>query len=187
MVRAFETTIDDETYERLALADGRPWELWDGALVEKPEMSLQHNDALTELVRQLLPQLPRAEHVVRFNAARLRRPLTYFVPDLFVVPENPDRSRVLAQASLEAYAESALLVVEVWSPSTGRYDIDAKLPEYMARGDREIWRLHPYERTLTVWRRQPDGSYAEVVFLGGIVELAALPGVSIDLDDLFAG
>jgi len=24
----------------------------------------------------------------------------------------------------------------------------------------EIWRIHPDERTLTSWQRQPDGSYA---------------------------
>jgi Uma2 family endonuclease len=78
-----------------------------------------------------------------------------------------------------------LLVVEVWSPSTGGYDIDAKLPTYRARGDREIWRIHPYERTLTTWRRQPDGSYAETVHRGGTIEPIAVPGVTIDLDALF--
>ena len=76
-------------------------------------------------------------------------------------------------------------MVEVWSPSTGDYDVDAKLPVYQQRGDREIWRIHPYERTLTSWLRQPDGSYQETLHRGGIVALVALPGVTIDLDELF--
>jgi Uma2 family endonuclease len=59
---------------------------------------------------------------------------------------------------LEYYEQPLPLVVEVWSPSTGEYDIDSKLPEYQARGDKEIWRLHPYERTVRSWQRQPDGS-----------------------------
>ena len=56
----------------------------------------------------------------------------------------------------------------------------------MKHGDLEIWLLHPYERTVTAWRRQPDGSYIETVFRGGVVQLHALPDVSVDLDSLFA-
>jgi Uma2 family endonuclease len=78
-------------------------------------------------------------------------------------------------------------VVEVWSPTTGNYDLETKLGEYQRRGDREIWLIHPYDRTLTTWRRQPDGSYAESHHdHGGTVQPTALPGVTIDLDALFA-
>src|SRR3712207_8267863 len=49
------------------------------------------------------------------------------------------------------------------------------------RGDLEIWRIHPYERTLTAWRRQPDGSYGEAVHTLGIIHPVALPNVAIDL------
>jgi Uma2 family endonuclease len=86
---------------------------------------------------------------------------------------------------LAIFSEPLPLVVEVWSPSTGGYDVDAKLPIYQRRGDLEIWRIHPFERTLTAWRRQPDGSYEETIYRGGIVEPVALPGVSIDLEALF--
>jgi Uma2 family endonuclease len=61
----------------------------------------------------------------------------------------------------------------------------AKLPEYRRRGDTEIWLLHPYERTLTAWRRQTDGEYIESVYHGGVVLPMALPGVTVDLDALF--
>ena len=88
-------------------------------------------------------------------------------------------------ATVEVYPEPLPLVVEVWPPSTGRLDVNEKLPEYQRRGDLEIWLLHPYERTLTVWRRQADGSYAETVQRGGSVRPVALPGVVIDLDALF--
>jgi len=78
------------------------------------------------------------------------------------------------------------LVVEIWSPSTGGYDVAEKLPEYMRRGDREIWFIHPVELTLTAWRRQQDGTYAKSVHRDGRLELAAVPGVVVDLDALFA-
>lgn len=76
-------------------------------------------------------------------------------------------------------------MIEIWSPSTGRYDIIEKLRDYQARGDLEIWRVHPYERTITAWRRSPDGSYTESIYRGGTVRLESLPGVAIDLDTLF--
>ena len=60
---------------------------------------------------------------------------------------------------LEVYDQPLPLVVEVWSRSTGDYDVEEKLAVYQQRGDLEIWRIHPYERTLTAWRRLPDGSY----------------------------
>ena len=56
---------------------------------------------------------------------------------------------------------------------------------YQQRGDLEIWRIHPYECTLTTWRRLPDGSYEEAVHSEGVVIPTALPGVVIDLAMLF--
>lgn len=91
----------------------------------------------------------------------------------------------LAPGQLEVYEEPLPLVVEVWSPSTGEYDVDTKLREYQLRGDAAIWRLHPVEHTLTAWRRQPDGSYGEALYREGIIEPVALPGVRIELAALF--
>jgi hypothetical protein len=42
-----------------------------------------------------------------------------------------------------------------------------------------------YQRTLTAWRRRPDGSYSEEVFHGGVIRPVALPNVTVDLDVLF--
>jgi Uma2 family endonuclease len=77
------------------------------------------------------------------------------------------------------------LVVEVWSSSTSDYDGDTKLSDYQQRGDLEIWRIHPYERTLTSWQRQPDGSYQETIHRSGSVTPIGLPGVTIDLKTLW--
>ena len=60
------------------------------------------------------------------------------------------------------------------------------MPYYHQRGDLEIWYVHPYERTLTAWRRRPDGMYAESVYRGGVVRPESLSGVAINLDALFA-
>ncbi|MGH2615593.1 MAG: Uma2 family endonuclease, partial [Thermomicrobiales bacterium] len=163
------------------------WELHNGVLVEKPAMNWNHGDIIEDLGHSLRPQLNRKAFRVRENEGRLRKPGdTIFISDIAVVPvaygvEFRDR------AVLAVLSDPLPLVVEVWSPSTGDYDVDAKAPIYQQRGDLEIWRIHPYERTLTAWVRQPDGSYLKIEYRGGIVSPTALPGVEIDLDQLFAG
>lgn len=76
-------------------------------------------------------------------------------------------------------------VTEAWSPSTGEYDVETKFPEYRLRRDNETWRIHPYERTVTACRLQPDGTYAEQMFASGAVQLRALPSITIDIDQLW--
>src|SRR5918998_6384190 len=185
---AIETRISGETYERLALAESdRKWELRDGVLREKPGMTAAHNELAVSLGYMLLSQLDRSVYRVRIDAGRLQRPqATYFIPDVFVVPTSYVIPLLDQQDVLEVYDQPLPLVVEVWSRSTGDYDVEEKLAVYQRRGDWEIWRIHPYERTPTAWRRRPDGAYTESVYRGGIVHPESLPGVAIHLDALFA-
>ena len=178
------TIVSAAEYERIALAEpSRRWELHDGVLREKPPMSIGHDWTQSELVYRLRSQLDPTAYWVQFAAKTKRDDRHYYIPDVCVVPlsyAGPDRTK------LNAYTDPLPLVVEVWSPSTGDYDVDDKLPEYRRRGDQEIWRLHPFERTLTVWQRQADGTYSETVIRGDKVSPLAFPWVTIDLDDLFA-
>jgi Uma2 family endonuclease len=181
-----QTRISNEAYERLALSDDdRKWELWDGVLREKPGMSATHNETAFELGHMLRSQLDRKAYRVRVDSAKARRPeATYLIPDVMVVPVELV-TPLLDRRGLEVYDQPLPLVAEVWSPTTGDYDIQEKLAIYQKRGDREIWYFHPYERTLNVWRRQPDGSYAQTMYREGIVRPTALPDVGIDLEVLF--
>jgi Uma2 family endonuclease len=181
-------SVRERTFEEIALADTeRPWELHHGILREKPAMSFGHNFALRRLHRMLLMQLDPASYEVSVNASRVHRPdLISYIPDLIVIPVALTESYQGRSEALEVYLEPLPLVVEVWSPSTGQYDVDEKLPEYQARGDLEIWRIHPFERTVMVWRRQSDGSYEETLYREAAVPVASLPGVEIDIRALFA-
>lgn len=180
-------TVRERTYEEIALGDPeRQWELHRGVLREKPAMAFEHNRVMRYLDRHLQRQLDPAEFEVSVNASRVRRAEeTYYIPDLLVLPVTLTETYHDRRRALEVYVDALPLVVEIWSPSTGTYDIDDKLPEYQRRGDHDIWRIHPFERTLTAWRRQPDGSYAETLYRGGVVRVEALPNVTIDLDQLF--
>lgn len=181
--------ITEQEYRDLALDDpDRGWELWDGALVEKPPMSIPHTDIGSFLGHLLQGQLDRREYRVHVNGARaIYTPRNYFIPDVAVIPATLVLPFMRDPRSLDAFPEPLPLVVEIWSRTTGDYDVAAKLPIYRARGDREIWFLHPYERTVAAQRRQPDGTYVETVYRGGIVPVASLPGVAIDLDALLDG
>jgi len=176
------------TYEEIALGDDeRQWELHLGELREKPGMSVGHNYVVGELDGALRDGLDRTEFKVSVNACRLRAgDDIYYIPDLVVVPVAYVEALRDRWDRLEVYAEPVPLVVEVWSPSTGTYDVDTKIPAYRVRGDAEIWRVHPFERTLTAWRRRSDGGYDVDVHRGGIVRPVALAGVAIDLDALFS-
>ena len=157
---AIEQRISQAEYQRFVLSGaGKGWEPHDGRLVEKPGVTWEHMDIASLLSHLLQSRLDRREYRV-FVESCVRRPAaTIFLPDVMVMPTvygEPFRGR---PGTLAIFSDPLPLIVEIWSLSTGEYDVDAKLPVYRQRGDLEIWRIHPYERTLTAWRRQPDGSY----------------------------
>ena len=183
------TRLSEQEYRELVFRDDdHHWELWDGVLVEKPPMSKMHDDVAFQLGHRLQNQLDPSIFRINVNGGKTRYTArNYLVPDVVVIPASlvlPFRNN---PHDFNAYDQSLPLVVEIWSASTGDYDVEAKLPIYRERGDLEIWFLHPYERTLTAWRRQPDGSYEETRYTGGIVPALSLPGVTIDLDALLDG
>src|SRR5829696_1393362 len=126
---AIETRISGEAYERLALAEpDRKWELRDGHLREKPGMTAAHNWLEMKLGYMLMAQLDWSTYQVRIDAGRVHRPgATYFIPDVFVVPAAFVTPLLDRQDVLEVYEQPLPLVVEVWSPLTGDYDVSEKL------------------------------------------------------------
>ena len=179
--------ISEQTYQEFALSGAEgAWELHDGRLVEKPGVTWEHGGIIALLSHLLQLQLNWPEYQVRINEGRVRKSAdTIFTPDLLVVPTaygEPFRRR---PGTLAIFSDPLPLVIEVWSRSTGDYDVDTKLPVYQQRGDLEIWRIHPYEQTLTAWRQQPDGSYQETLHRDGTIMPVALPGVTIDLNTLW--
>jgi Uma2 family endonuclease len=189
LTMAVVNRISEQAYRELALNElDRLWELWDGVLVEKPLMSMKHDDVAFHIGYLLQSQIDRSAYRVNVNGGKTRRSArTYYIPDVVVIPAAFVLPFEDDPRAFNAFAEPLPLVVEVWSPSTGTYDIETKLQGYRERGDAEIWFIQPYERTLTAWRRQPDDSYAEATYRGGGVPVASLPGVVIDLDTLLDG
>jgi Uma2 family endonuclease len=183
------TTISEQEYRELAFNDDQTkWELWDGVLVEKPPMSMRHDNVATYMGLALANQLDPTEFLVNINSGKTRYTArNYYIPDVVVIPAAYQHPFEHDPGAFNAYAEPLPFVAEVWSRTTGDYDMAAKLPVYQQRGDLEIWFYHPYEQRLIVQRRQSDGSYSEEHYTGGIVSIHSLPGVTIDLDALPGG
>lgn len=181
--------ISEQEYRELALhEEDRLWELWDGVPVEKPGMSMKHDNVSFLLGHLLQSQLDWRVYRVNVNGGKTRRSERYyFIPDVVVIPAALQIPFEDDPRSFNAFAEPLPLVVEVWSRTTAACDFNVKLAAYRERGDAEIWYIHPYERTLTAWRRQPDGTYTEEIHRGGTVSVTSLPGVNIDFDALLGG
>jgi Uma2 family endonuclease len=180
--------VSEATYEQLALEDleGR-WEYLCGQIRQKPPMTHEHEDTSWWLAHLIQNQLDRRAFQVRHNGSRTHRPnASYFIPDVMVVPFDYFTG-TRGTGQLESFEDPLPFVAEVWSRSTGGYDVDTKFEEYKKRGDREIWRVHPYERSVTAWRRQTDGSYAEThySFTDGEASISWLPGVSVRFKEIF--
>jgi Uma2 family endonuclease len=110
-----------------------------------------------------------------------------YVPDVVVIPAAFASFRRGGGRGFDGYSQPMPLVIEVWSPSTGAYDVGAKSPGYQERGDQEIWLVHPYDVTLTRWLIQVDGTYRQSMHRPPEVLVpVALPAVRVALDDIFA-
>lgn len=179
--------ISAATFKQLALEDDdRAWELRCGQLVEKPGMTMEHNQVAQDLMLQVAGQLDRERFVMRSNAGHIEIAADrYVIPDIAVIPVEYIQARQGQPDRLESYDEALPWVVEVWSRSTGAFDVESKLPWYRERGDHEIWLVHPYDRTVAAWRREPNASYSQHFYSGGRVPVESLPGVTVDLDELF--
>ena len=105
---------------------------------------------------------------------------TVVQPDVFIVcdPRKIDKRGVRGAPDW---------VVEVLSPSTARHDQFVKVPAYERAGVREVWLVQPMDCTLTIYRLQA-GRYGRAtrLELKGKTPLTAVPGVTIDWDEVLA-
>src|ERR1044071_3772865 len=98
--------ISEATYEQVALEDPEGfWELHCGQLRQKPGMTAEHNEIMSELHAGLYQQLDRQQFRVRSNSGRVRRSeQNYYIPDVSVIPADRFREQ-LGTRRLEFYGE----------------------------------------------------------------------------------
>jgi len=160
---------------------GRRFEVVDGELLVSPGPSFAHQRVKRELQRLLETYLERyrAGDVLDGPAEIEADAYTLVQPDLFVLPlVDGHRPRDWPEV------RRALLIVEVLSTSTARYDRVGKRRRYQRLGA-EYWIVDPGARVVERW--MPTGERPEVLDVG-ITWHAPGAGepITIDLPSLFA-
>lgn len=139
--------------------DGNRYELIDGELLVSPSPQAIHQRAVLELFRLVDPYV-RSNRVgaTGLAPADLDLGAGHLVqPDLFVVPLLPNGKEPLEWAEFGV----PLLIAEVISPSTARYDRTAKRRLYQRRGVAQYWIVDTDARTIERW--EPDDTRPEIL------------------------
>lgn len=162
--------------------DGNRYELLDGELLVTPGPSSRHQDAALALVLRLAAYLRdhRLGHLGFAPADLALEGGQVAQPDLYVVPLRDGRApREWAEYGIP------LLVVEVLSPSSARYDRLVKRRRYQRTGVAEYWIVDPEAQVVERWR--PEDERPEVLdqVLTWQPDSARSP-LPINLPELFA-
>jgi Uma2 family endonuclease len=178
-------------------ADYLTWpDTWKGELIdgtayvrEPPAPSVLHQCIAGQLYHQAVIALKGKSCRVYIAPVDIRLPKsskdddkvdTVLQPDVFIVCE-------LQKVEARGMCGSPDWVAEVLSPNTARYDQRVKLPVYERAGVREAWLIHPINRTVAIYRLEAGRyGHATVLDLKGRTQLAAVPSVTIDWDELLA-
>ena len=135
--------------------DGKRYELVSGELVVTPAPRPVHQMALAALYDSIAPYLAETGigRVLWSPADLSLGEDEVLQPDLFVFPEEtPRRWSDIAHL---------LLVIEVTSPSTARYDRQLKRRRYQRGGVQEYWVVDLDSRLVERWR--PDDARPEIL------------------------
>lgn len=177
-------TVED--YYRMAevglLAPDARVELIEGEIIDMVPIGSRHNRAVTHLVRVLTLGVGNQAIVQPQGPVRLGD-RSEPEPDIAVLAPRADE-----YGSGHPGAADVMLLIEV-SDSTLRYDREVKVPLYARSGIPEVWVVDVRDGEMHCHRRPQDGVYLEyrATRAPGLVSLAALPGVAIDLSKLLAG
>ena len=175
-------TVDE--YYRMAevgvLAPDARVELIEGEVIDMAPMGSWHCGTVDWLTEMFCITL--REHVnVRIQGAVQLSKLSEPEPDVALLKRREDFYR-----HAHPGAPETLLIVEV-SDSSLRADQMVKIPLFAHFGVPEVWIVDGVHERLHVYRSPRGGDYTDVSSTDkpGVVSLAALPDVTVDLSDLF--
>lgn len=165
-------------YERLVAAgafDDERIELLEGVLVRMTPQDPAHADAVGWLGEELTRQV-RGAFRVRVASPLAQGDASVPEPDLAVVPAGRYR---------HARPERAVLAIEVARTSL-RLDLGRKARLYARHGVEEYWVVDLTDRAVHVHRDARAGVWTHVeVVRSGVLASRAVPGVAVDLAELF--
>lgn len=170
-----------------SITGGRPCELVDGILVEKP-MGFREG-YLGAWIIFLFQDYLRGNNLgavaggdgpVRFRLGLVRMPDVSFVR--WDSLDDPDQVEDPDGAFLEVAPD---LAVEVLSPSNTRKEMAIKLAEYAKAGVRLVWYVDPDRKEVTAYPRGKERG-KKVIGLGGVLDGGdVLPGFTLPVAKIF--
>ena len=158
-----------------------------GYVREPPAPSPAHQALVVELCRQLANARQDTPCRVYVAPLDVRLPKSTEEDDQVDTVVQPDLLIVSDPQWIDARGIRGApdWIAEILSPTTASYDQVVKLPVYERAGVREVWLIHPIDRTLRIHHLQA-GSYgpATLIELKGHTPVSAIPGVAIDWEQV---
>jgi Uma2 family endonuclease len=156
-------------------------ELIEGEIIEMSPIGPRHSAFVDNLTRLLVRRLPD-DAIVRVQGPVALADDTEPQPDLTVL-----RRRAVAYKDREAWAEDAVLVIEV-AESSLAYDRITKRRLYAQAGIPEYWIVDCGAETVEVYRTPGPDGYGYVHLVTGAATLApeAFPDVELSTTEIFA-
>ena len=185
VVAAARRRFTRKEYHRMAeagiLAERERLELIRGEIIQMSPIGGRHAAFVDNLARLLIRGLPD-DVIVRVQGPVALADDTEPQPDFTVL-----RRRAIPYKAREAWADDALLVVEV-ADSALAYDRSTKLRLYAGAGIPEYWVVDCVAETVEVHRGPGPDGYRDVSLVAGVATLRpqAFPDVELSTTDIFA-
>ncbi|MFZ4855438.1 MAG: Uma2 family endonuclease [Desulfuromonadaceae bacterium] len=175
----------------LTWPDSERWELIDGeAYMMSPAPSRKHQELSMELCRQFA------------NFLKGKPCRVYDAPFDVRLPQHPEQSddaiETVVQPDIVVVCDSSKLddkgckgapdlVIEILSPSTSKMDLQDKFFLYQRVGVKEYWLVHPFDKTVMVFRRNEQGEFgrADMFASDDKVSVPLLGELIVELKDVF--
>ena len=155
-------------------------ELIEGEIIDMAPIGSPHCGTVDWLTYTLITQL-REHSIVRTQGVVRLTEFSHPQPDIALLQRREDFYR-----SAHPGPQETFLIIEV-SESSLRMDQVVKVPLFAHFEIPEMWIVDLVHERLNVYRVPRDGEYTEVFSIEkpGVTALSALPGVTVDLSDLF--
>ncbi len=164
--------------------DGKRYQIIDGEVYVTPSPNTKHQRAVGRLhvaldifVRERdLGEVFLAPFDVVFDDYNVLQPDLLFV--------RKERRSIITAANVFGVPD---LVIEVFSPSTARFDREKKLQVYARFGVQELWYVDPEAETVEILNLTPEKEFAVARRAAGDENIASavLPGVSLTPRKIF--
>ena len=183
MIATERRRLTVEDYRKLPEDDWR-YQLIDGEIVIVPALNFFHQRILMNLLR-ILDQYVEERQLGQVLCAPLDVYLddnNVYQPDVLFI--SHDRVSIIRDDGLHGAPD---FVLEVLSPHTARYDLNAKRAGYARSGVREFWLVYPEAKRVDVFNleKNPDQSAASYS-LGQSFHSFLFPDLEIATDKIFA-